>query len=95
MTLLPGVFKSLVITYIALHCLSVKIWKSHSDLVGETEIIFKFYNINNPFSNFYEKVDIEINGQPVNLYMKLGDNGEAFFVEETNEEEVRITLTLV
>lgn len=33
-------------------------------------------------------VDIEINGQPVeNLYMKLGDSGEAFFVESTEEEE--------
>ncbi|KAM6928219.1 phosphatidate phosphatase LPIN2 [Xenentodon cancila] len=27
-------------------------------------------------------VDIEINGEPVDLHMKLGDNGEAFFVEE-------------
>ncbi|XP_041703779.1 phosphatidate phosphatase LPIN1 isoform X2 [Coregonus clupeaformis] len=28
-------------------------------------------------------VDIEINGEPVSLQMKLGDNGEAFFVKET------------
>ncbi|XP_008308631.1 phosphatidate phosphatase LPIN1 isoform X1 [Cynoglossus semilaevis] len=28
-------------------------------------------------------VDIEINGTPVSLQMKLGENGEAFFVEET------------
>ncbi|XP_061601164.1 phosphatidate phosphatase LPIN1 [Cololabis saira] len=28
-------------------------------------------------------VDIEINGEPVNLQMKLGENGEAFFVKET------------
>ncbi|XP_039981204.1 phosphatidate phosphatase LPIN1 isoform X2 [Xiphias gladius] len=27
-------------------------------------------------------VDIEINGEPVSLQMKLGDNGEAFFVKE-------------
>ncbi|XP_031177648.1 phosphatidate phosphatase LPIN1 isoform X2 [Sander lucioperca] len=34
-------------------------------------------------------VDMEINGEPVNLHMKLGDNGEAFFVQETeNDEEV-------
>uniref|UniRef100_A0AAY4ETL2 phosphatidate phosphatase n=1 Tax=Denticeps clupeoides TaxID=299321 RepID=A0AAY4ETL2_9TELE len=33
-------------------------------------------------------VDIEINGDPVNLHMKLGDNGEAFFVEETESTEV-------
>ncbi|NXD92502.1 LPIN3 phosphatase, partial [Chaetorhynchus papuensis] len=32
-------------------------------------------------------VDIEINGEPVDLHMKLGDNGEAFFVEETEENE--------
>uniref|UniRef100_A0A8D2PA19 Lipin N-terminal domain-containing protein n=1 Tax=Zosterops lateralis melanops TaxID=1220523 RepID=A0A8D2PA19_ZOSLA len=33
-------------------------------------------------------VDIEINGEPVDLHMKLGDNGEAFFVEESEEYEV-------
>ncbi|XP_077376028.1 phosphatidate phosphatase LPIN1 isoform X2 [Festucalex cinctus] len=27
-------------------------------------------------------VDIEINGEPVSLHMKLGENGEAFFVQE-------------
>uniref|UniRef100_G3U6I6 phosphatidate phosphatase n=1 Tax=Loxodonta africana TaxID=9785 RepID=G3U6I6_LOXAF len=31
-------------------------------------------------------IDIEINGDAVDLHMKLGDNGEAFFVEETAEE---------
>ncbi|XP_076773529.1 phosphatidate phosphatase LPIN2 isoform X1 [Arvicanthis niloticus] len=31
-------------------------------------------------------IDIEINGSAVDLHMKLGDNGEAFFVEETEEE---------
>ncbi|CAN9507783.1 unnamed protein product [Ophioblennius macclurei] len=34
-------------------------------------------------------VDMEINGEPVELQMKLGDNGEAFFVRETqNDQEV-------
>uniref|UniRef100_A0A8C4YXA8 phosphatidate phosphatase n=1 Tax=Gadus morhua TaxID=8049 RepID=A0A8C4YXA8_GADMO len=34
-------------------------------------------------------VDIEVNGEAVDLHMKLGDNGEAFFVRETeNDEEV-------
>ncbi|XP_069706585.1 phosphatidate phosphatase LPIN1 isoform X2 [Phaenicophaeus curvirostris] len=34
-------------------------------------------------------VDIEINGEAVDLHMKLGDNGEAFFVQEMdNDEEV-------
>ncbi|KAM6219775.1 phosphatidate phosphatase LPIN2 [Rhynchocyon petersi] len=31
-------------------------------------------------------IDIEINGDAVDLHMKLGDNGEAFFVEEAKEE---------
>ncbi|XP_012373423.3 phosphatidate phosphatase LPIN2 isoform X2 [Dasypus novemcinctus] len=31
-------------------------------------------------------IDIEINGDAVDLHMKLGDNGEAFFVEEAEEE---------
>ncbi|XP_058248941.1 phosphatidate phosphatase LPIN1 isoform X2 [Hemibagrus wyckioides] len=34
-------------------------------------------------------VDIEVNGEPVSLQMKLGDNGEAFFVTEAeNDREV-------
>ncbi|CAG5983014.1 unnamed protein product [Menidia menidia] len=33
-------------------------------------------------------VDIEINGEPVDLHMKLGDNGEAFFVEENESSGV-------
>ncbi|KAJ6652952.1 hypothetical protein lerEdw1_010280 [Lerista edwardsae] len=35
-------------------------------------------------------VDIEINGEPVDLHMKLGDNGEAFFVEETEDDQEAI-----
>ncbi|XP_056148515.1 phosphatidate phosphatase LPIN2 [Lampris incognitus] len=31
-------------------------------------------------------IDIEVNGEPVNLHMKLGDNGEAFFVQETEQQ---------
>ncbi|XP_076034413.1 phosphatidate phosphatase LPIN isoform X4 [Oratosquilla oratoria] len=30
-------------------------------------------------------VDIEINGEPVDIHMKLGETGEAFFVEEVQE----------
>uniref|UniRef100_A0A8C5WWR8 Lipin N-terminal domain-containing protein n=1 Tax=Laticauda laticaudata TaxID=8630 RepID=A0A8C5WWR8_LATLA len=33
-------------------------------------------------------IDIEINGEAVDLHMKLGDNGEAFFVQETEEKFV-------
>ncbi|XP_013373735.1 PREDICTED: phosphatidate phosphatase LPIN3 isoform X2 [Chinchilla lanigera] len=32
-------------------------------------------------------VDIEINGEPVDLHMKLGDSGEAFFVQELESDE--------
>ncbi|MGH0181071.1 UNVERIFIED_CONTAM: hypothetical protein FKN15_005758 [Acipenser sinensis] len=35
-------------------------------------------------------VDIEINGEPVELHMKLGDNGEAFFVEENEDHKERV-----
>ncbi|KAM4633908.1 phosphatidate phosphatase LPIN1-like [Polymixia lowei] len=31
-------------------------------------------------------VDMEINGEPVDLHMKLGENGEAFFVQETEND---------
>uniref|UniRef100_A0A673G0X2 phosphatidate phosphatase n=1 Tax=Sinocyclocheilus rhinocerous TaxID=307959 RepID=A0A673G0X2_9TELE len=34
-------------------------------------------------------VDIEINGEPVDLHMKLGENGEAFFVKETEDDQVQ------
>lgn len=30
-------------------------------------------------------IDIEVNGETVDLHMKLGDNGEAFFVQETEQ----------
>uniref|UniRef100_A0A6Q2X350 phosphatidate phosphatase n=1 Tax=Esox lucius TaxID=8010 RepID=A0A6Q2X350_ESOLU len=35
-------------------------------------------------------VDMEVNGEPVQLQMKLGDNGEAFFVEENEDFESRV-----
>ncbi|PKU46181.1 hypothetical protein llap_3491 [Limosa lapponica baueri] len=35
-------------------------------------------------------IDIEINGDAVDLHMKLGDNGEAFFVQETEEENEKV-----
>lgn len=38
---------------------------------------------------FSFQVDIEINGESVDLHMKLGDNGEAFFVQETDNDQVR------
>uniref|UniRef100_A0A674NAP7 phosphatidate phosphatase n=1 Tax=Takifugu rubripes TaxID=31033 RepID=A0A674NAP7_TAKRU len=33
-------------------------------------------------------IDIEVNGEPVNLHMKLGDNGEAFFVQESEQQNL-------
>lgn len=42
------------------------------------------------------QVDMEINGEAVALHMKLGDNGEAFFVQETENDQVqRKDFTLV
>lgn len=40
------------------------------------------------------QVDMEINGEPVDLQMKLGDNGEAFFVQETENDQVCMVLFL-
>lgn len=39
-----------------------------------------------PYHSSFQ-VDIEINGEPVDLHMKLGDSGEAFFVQELEDEE--------
>lgn len=39
-------------------------------------------------NHLFPQIDIEINGDAVDLHMKLGDNGEAFFVQETEEENV-------
>lgn len=33
-------------------------------------------------------VDIEINGEPADIHMKLGESGEAFFVEEVSPDEL-------
>ncbi|XP_073344489.1 phosphatidate phosphatase LPIN2-like [Pagrus major] len=40
-------------------------------------------------------IDIEINGEPVELHMKLGDNGEAFFVRETEQHNEKVPAHLV
>lgn len=34
------------------------------------------------------QVDIEINGEPQNIHMKLGESGEAFFVEEIEDADI-------
>ena len=41
---------------------------------------------------FSLQVDIQINGEQVDLFMKLGENGEAFFVEELEEEVCRLII---
>uniref|UniRef100_A0A3Q2DYL9 phosphatidate phosphatase n=1 Tax=Cyprinodon variegatus TaxID=28743 RepID=A0A3Q2DYL9_CYPVA len=40
-------------------------------------------------------IDIQINGEPVELHMKLGDNGEAFFVQESEQNSENIPAHLV
>ena len=42
----------------------------------------------------YHQVDIEINGQPVGLHMKLGEAGEAFFVLGVTDDEGEVKFTL-
>lgn len=39
-------------------------------------------------TNLTFQVDIEINGEPQDIHMKLGDSGEAFFVEEVASSEI-------
>lgn len=39
-------------------------------------------------------VDIEINGEPVNIQMKLGESGEAFFVEQVDNDNEEIPVDL-
>lgn len=34
------------------------------------------------------QVDIEINGEPLDIHMKLGESGEAFFVQEISLDEL-------
>lgn len=36
----------------------------------------------------YSQVDIEVNGEPVDIHMKLGESGEAFFVEEVEGDDL-------
>lgn len=38
--------------------------------------------------SLFWQVDIEINGEPLDIHMKLGDSGEAFFVEEVTPSEL-------
>lgn len=33
-------------------------------------------------------MDIEVNGEPVNIHMKLGESGEAFFVQECEDNDL-------
>ncbi|XP_065218842.1 phosphatidate phosphatase LPIN2 isoform X3 [Planococcus citri] len=40
-------------------------------------------------------VEIEINGEPCDIYMKLGESGEAFFVEELSDEDRSVPQHLV
>lgn len=42
----------------------------------------------NNCSLLFWQVDIEINGEPLDIHMKLGDSGEAFFVEEVTPSEL-------
>lgn len=40
------------------------------------------------------QVDLELNGEPLQIHMKLGESGEAFFVEEVGEHEAECSAHL-
>lgn len=42
----------------------------------------------------FKVVDLELNGEPLNIHMKLGESGEAFFVEEVSEDEAKCSAHL-
>lgn len=44
--------------------------------------------------NYVWQVDLELNGEPLNIHMKLGESGEAFFVEEVGEDEAEYSAHL-
>ncbi|CAG9581261.1 unnamed protein product [Danaus chrysippus] len=42
----------------------------------------------------FKVVDLELNGEPLQIHMKLGESGEAFFVEEVGEDEAECSAHL-
>ncbi|XP_045536740.1 phosphatidate phosphatase LPIN2 isoform X1 [Papilio machaon] len=42
----------------------------------------------------FKVVDLELNGEQLNIHMKLGESGEAFFVEEVGEDEAECSAHL-
>ncbi|KAJ8736463.1 hypothetical protein PYW08_007119 [Mythimna loreyi] len=42
----------------------------------------------------FKVVDLELNGEPLDIHMKLGESGEAFFVEEVGEDEAKCSAHL-
>ncbi|KAJ2947769.1 hypothetical protein O0L34_g9549 [Tuta absoluta] len=42
----------------------------------------------------FKVVDLELNGEPLSIHMKLGESGEAFFVEEVGEDEAECSAHL-
>ena len=63
----------------------IGVLRSREKIVNYFDFDFKL--INGLFVSL--KVDIEVNGEHVDLHMKLGHSGEAFFFEEIIEEEPR------
>lgn len=53
--------------------------KYPADLVGSLKCL-----------SLVPQIDIEVNGEPVDLHMMLGDSGEAFFVEEIEKQNVSV-----
>lgn len=55
------------------------------DVVIRIRLTTAAYPLDN--NHYVLQVDIEVNGEPVDIHMKLGDSGEAFFVEEIAEDD--------
>lgn len=53
-------------------------------------VFFLFFHCIHSNGISCSQIDIEVNGEPVELHMKLGDNGEAFFVQEAEQQNVSI-----
>lgn len=49
-----------------------------------------FSKLNFIYSSNLVQVDIEVNGEPVDIHMKLGESGEAFFVVGCDGDDVEI-----
>lgn len=68
--------------------------RNHEKLSPRMMVGFVRYVLKENSNVFSFQVDLELNGEPLNIHMKLGETGEAFFVEEVPENEVEYSAHL-